>query len=81
MFCCTAYCRVGLGTLLADGRVLACHADRWQARYFSEVGSAHVLLQAGFNIDCLMIRWGFGFGVWSVGAGLTHSLTASWARV
>lgn len=50
-------CRVGLDVLLGSG-VLGCHTDMWQEKFGSELRAASVLMEAGYSIDCLMVRWG-----------------------
>lgn len=49
--------QVGLQVLLKDRHVFACHKDRWDTIYYSELGSSLAILQAGYNIDCLMLRY------------------------
>lgn len=46
--------RVGLEVLLKDGKALACHADRQDAIWNGELGSSLAILDAGYNIDCLL---------------------------
>ncbi len=48
---------VGLSLMRSDDKVFACHRDRWDAIWHGEVGSSAAILDAGMNIDCLMIRW------------------------
>ena len=43
--------------LRADGNVFACHADREMAVRYGEVGSSAAVLQAGYSLDCLMLRY------------------------
>ena len=43
--------------LRADGNVFACHADREMAVRHGEVGSSAAVLQAGYSLDCLMLRY------------------------
>ena len=31
--------------------------DRWNTIYFSELGSSAAVLDAGYNIDCLLVRY------------------------
>lgn len=62
--CCSAWHRhwpgllqVGLDLLIADRQVFACHKDRWDTIYYSELGSSKAILDAGYNIDSLMLRY------------------------
>ena len=48
---------LGLDLLVKDGSVLSCHQDRWDAIWYGEVGSGMVILDAGYNLDSLMIRY------------------------
>eukprot|EP00878_Enallax_costatus_P024831 GHUV01026523.1.p1 GENE.GHUV01026523.1~~GHUV01026523.1.p1 ORF type:complete len:299 (+),score=79.13 GHUV01026523.1:220-1116(+) len=47
----------GLQLLLADSKVFACHKDRWDTIFYSELGSSKAILDAGYNIACLMLRY------------------------
>ena len=49
--------QLGLDILLSDPGVFACHDDRWDAIYYSELGASAAILRAGFNIDCFMLRY------------------------
>lgn len=49
--------RAGLQVLLSDGHVFECHSLREDAIYFSELGASAAILAAGFNLDCLMLRY------------------------
>jgi hypothetical protein len=49
--------RKGLADLLADGTVLRCHRDRWDAIYFGELGASAAVLRAGGNLAALMTRY------------------------
>jgi hypothetical protein len=49
--------QAGLQVLLKDPYVFACHRDRWDTIYYSELGSSLAILQAGHNIDSLMLRY------------------------
>ncbi|WIA10790.1 hypothetical protein OEZ85_010958 [Tetradesmus obliquus] len=49
--------KVGLHLLIADRRVFACHKDRWDTIFYSELGSSKAILDAGFNIGCMMLRY------------------------
>eukprot|EP00775_Hariotina_reticulata_P012780 gene12780-12909_t len=48
---------VGLHLLIGDQHVFACHKDRWDTIYYSELGSSKCILDAGYNIDSLMLRY------------------------
>lgn len=48
--------RVGLNLLLQDQNVFACFENMSDTIYHSELGSSKVMLDAGYNIDCLMAR-------------------------
>lgn len=43
--------------LLQDRLVFACHRDRWDTIYYSELGSSLAILNAGYNIDSFMLRY------------------------
>ena len=47
--------QVGLNILLQDQNVFACFEDMSDTIYHSELGSSKVLLDAGYNIDSLMV--------------------------
>lgn len=49
--------QAGLQLLIADAAVFGCHKDRWDTIFYSELGSSKAILDAGFNIDCLMLRY------------------------
>ncbi len=49
--------QVGLEVLMQDPHVFACQRDRWDTIYYSELGSSLAMLKAGYNIDCLMLRY------------------------
>lgn len=42
---------------MRDRHVFACHRDRWDTIYYSELGSSLAILNAGYNLDCLMLRY------------------------
>ena len=46
----------GLSIMIGDPDIFACHDDRWDAIYFSELGSAVKLFESGFSI-CFMLRY------------------------
>jgi hypothetical protein len=52
-----AVSRRGLADLLADGTVLRCHRDRWDAIYFGELGASAAILKAGGNLAAMMTRY------------------------
>ena len=39
-----------------DGRVLACHVSRQEAVFYSEVGSARAILEAGYTLESFLVR-------------------------
>jgi translation initiation factor eIF-2B subunit epsilon len=49
--------QVGLNLLIGDQHVFACHHDRWDTIFYSELGSSKCILDAGYNIDSLMLRY------------------------
>eukprot|EP00798_Chlamydomonas_sp_ICE-L_P032248 gene32248-16814_t len=49
--------QVGLAVLLQAPDVLSCHDGMWPALYYSETGASAMILDAGYNIACLMIRY------------------------
>ena len=49
--------QIGLKVLLKDDRVFKCHTNRWDTIYYSEIGASAAILDAGFNLDCLMVRY------------------------
>jgi hypothetical protein len=54
---CCRLLQVGLQLLIADRRVFACHKDRWDTIYYSELGSSKAILDGGYNIGCMMLRY------------------------
>ena len=48
--------QVGLHLLLQDQHVFSCFDEMHDTIYHSELGSSKVLLDAGYNIDSLMVR-------------------------
>lgn len=49
--------QVGLGLLQGDGDVLKCYTDIHDAIWYAEIGSSAAILDAGYNIDALMLRY------------------------
>ena len=49
--------QVGLQVLFNDGHVFECHKQISDAVYNAEVGSSLAILQAGYTIDSLMLRY------------------------
>lgn len=39
------------------GNVFSCYEDMWDTIYFSELGSSLAVLNAGYTIDSLMLRY------------------------
>ena len=48
---------IGLMVLLEDSDVFSCHSDRWDAIYYSELGSSAAIFKAGYSIDCFLLRY------------------------
>lgn len=48
--------RVGLQLLLNARDVFKCYESMWDTIYYSELGSSKAILDAGYNIDSLMVR-------------------------
>jgi hypothetical protein len=48
---------IGLDVLLQDPNVFTCHSDRWDAIYYSELGSSEAMFKAGYSIDCFLLRY------------------------
>ncbi|KAL4425923.1 hypothetical protein ABPG75_009939 [Micractinium tetrahymenae] len=48
---------VGLGVLRGSGSVLRCIDDKFGTVLTSEIGASTVILEAGYNIDSLMMRY------------------------
>lgn len=49
--------RVGMHLLLTDPGVFQCYDSMWDTIYHSELGSSAAILDAGYNIDSLMVRY------------------------
>ena len=49
---------VGLEVLMNDGGVFACYEDFANTIWYSELGSAAVMLEAGYNLDSFQVRLG-----------------------
>lgn len=49
--------QVGLQVLKDDGRIFKCHHDRLDTIWHAELGSSKAILKAGYNLDCLMLRY------------------------
>ena len=48
---------MGLAVLQKDENVFRCHEDMSQVVWHSEVGASSAILRAGYNLDCLMLRY------------------------
>ena len=48
--------RIGMQILLDDQNVFKCYSNMWDTIYHSELGSSAAILDAGYNIDSLMVR-------------------------
>lgn len=49
--------RTGMQILLDDQNVFKCYNNMWDTIYHSELGSSAAILDAGYNIDSLMVRF------------------------
>ena len=49
--------QVGLKVLREDGRVLACYEDMRDTVFHAEVGASAAILEQGYTIDALMLRY------------------------
>ncbi len=49
--------QAGLAIIKRKGTVLKCHADMSEMVTLSEIGMSTAILEAGFNLDCLQIRY------------------------
>ena len=49
--------QVGIRVLQEDGRVLACYEDMSDTIFHAEVGASAAILQQGYTIDSLMLRY------------------------
>ncbi|GMH41199.1 hypothetical protein BSKO_09109 [Bryopsis sp. KO-2023] len=49
--------RVGLEIIMASRKTLGCYDEIQEVIYWSELGVSHAILEAGFNIDSLMLRY------------------------
>lgn len=47
----------GLGVLQRDGSVFTCHSNMLDTIWHSEIGASAVILEAGFNLDCLLTKY------------------------
>ncbi len=43
--------------LIDNGQALACHSVPWEMAWYSEAGTSLALLQEGYNLDCLLVRY------------------------
>lgn len=48
--------QVGLQLLMADGNVFKCYDHIHLTMFYSELGASKAILDAGYTIDCLMMR-------------------------
>ena len=48
--------RIGMQILLDDQNVFKCYNNMWDTIYHSELGSSAAIIEAGYNIDSLMVR-------------------------
>ena len=49
--------QVGLSVMQRDGHVLECHQVIHDAIWHAELGSSAAILNAGYGLDCLMLRY------------------------
>ncbi|KAL4428545.1 hypothetical protein ABPG75_002634 [Micractinium tetrahymenae] len=49
--------KVGLDVWLRDGNVFTCWSSMWDVIWHGELGSSLALLNAGFGLDCFMMRY------------------------
>ena len=49
--------QAGLAVLQRAPQVLACHADAWDARFWSDAGASAAVLAAGLGLDCLLAKF------------------------
>lgn len=49
--------QVGLAVLKDNGHVFKCHTELLDAVWDAELGSSKAILTAGYNLDCLMLRY------------------------
>ena len=47
----------GMRVLVEDGTIFKCYDSLWDTIYFSELGSSRAVLKAGYNLDCLLVRF------------------------
>ena len=53
----SAASQVGLDVLRRKGTVLKCYANMAETVTFSEIGMSMAVMEAGYNIDSLMLRY------------------------
>lgn len=53
--------QVGLAILLRAGTVFRCYNHIHLTMFHSELGASKAILDAGFGLDCLMLRWALSF--------------------
>lgn len=49
--------QAGMRAIMDDEKVFACHKSMQETIHYSELGSSLAILNAGFNLDCLMLRY------------------------
>ena len=54
---CPLSSQIGLGLLRQAGAVLQCYTDIHDAIWHAELGSSKAILDAGYSIDSLMLRY------------------------
>lgn len=57
LIACTIGMQEGLDVITRKGSVLQCHKDMAEMVTLSEIGMSKAILEAGYNLDCLMLRY------------------------
>ena len=52
--------QVGLDVIRRKGTVLQCHKDMAEMVTLTEIGMSKAILEAGYNLDSLMLRYQVG---------------------
>jgi hypothetical protein len=53
----TAVLQVGMQVLMGNGSAFQCHQNMTETIWKGELGSSFALLQAGYNLDSLLLRY------------------------
>lgn len=51
------FAQVGLAVLKKKGTVLKCYSNMAETVTYSEIGMSMAIIEAGYNIDSLMLRY------------------------